>query len=116
MYLCTGNLLVKTLHFHCRGQGLVPVQGTKIMHAMVNGQEKKREREREIIQYWLPWWLRQQRIRLQSKRSRFDPWIGKIPRRKEWQATPVFLPGEFHGQRNLVGYSPWGHKESDSTE
>ena len=46
MYLCTGNLLVKTLHFHCRGQGLVPVQGTKIMHAMVNGQEKKRERER----------------------------------------------------------------------
>ena len=34
----------------------------------------------------------------------------------KWQPTPVFLPGEFHGQRNLAGYSPWGHKESDTTE
>ena len=34
----------------------------------------------------------------------------------EWQPTPVFLPGKFHGQRSLVGYSPWGHKESDMTE
>ena len=34
----------------------------------------------------------------------------------EWQPTPVFLPGEFHGQRSLAGYSPWGHKESDMTE
>ena len=40
---------------------------------------------------------------------------GKIPWR-EWQPTPVFLPGEFHGQRSLVGYSPWGLKESDMTE
>ena len=36
--------------------------------------------------------------------------------RRKWQPTPVFLPGEFHGQRSLVGYSPWGHKESDTTE
>ena len=36
--------------------------------------------------------------------------------RKEWQSTPVFLPGEFHGQRSLVGYSPWGCKELDMTE
>ena len=36
--------------------------------------------------------------------------------RREWQPTPVFLPGEFHGQRNLAGYSLWGHKESDMTE
>ena len=35
---------------------------------------------------------------------------------REWQPTPVFLPGEFHGQRSLAGYSPWGHKESDTTE
>ena len=40
----------------------------------------------------------------------------KIPLRRKWQPTPVFLPGEFHGQRNLVGYSPWGRKESDTTE
>ena len=37
------------------------------------------------------------------------------PLEKEWQPTPVFLPGEFHGQRSLVGYSPWGRKESDVT-
>ena len=36
--------------------------------------------------------------------------------RRKWQLTPAFLPGEFHGQRNLVGYSPWGHKESAMTE
>ena len=43
-------------------------------------------------------------------------WIGKIPWRREWPPTPVFLPGEFHGQRSLEGYSPWGHKELDTTE
>ena len=43
-------------------------------------------------------------------------WVGKIPWRREWQPTPVFLPGEAHGQRNLEGYSPWGCKELDTTE
>ena len=45
----------------------------------------------------------------------FDPWVGKIPWRRKWQPTPVFLPGKCHGQRSLVGYSPWGCKESDMT-
>ena len=45
-----------------------------------------------------------------------DPWVRKIPWRREWQPTPVFLPGESHGQSSLVGYSPWGHKELDMTE
>ena len=49
-------------------------------------------------------------------RSGFDPWVGKIPWRREWQLTLVFLPGEFHEERSLVGYSPQGHKESDTTE
>jgi len=49
-------------------------------------------------------------------RPRFDPWVRDIPRRREWQPTPVFLPGEFHGQRSLVGYSSWGCKESDTSE
>ena len=40
----------------------------------------------------------------------FDPWVGKIPWRRKRQPTSVFLPGEFHGQRSLVGYSPWGHE------
>ena len=44
------------------------------------------------------------------------PGSGRIPWRREWQPTPVFLPGGFHGQRRLVGYSPWGCKESDLTE
>ena len=42
--------------------------------------------------------------------------MGKIPWRRTWQPTPAFLPGEFHGQRSLAGYSPWGRKESDMTE
>ena len=50
------------------------------------------------------------------KRHGFDPWVGKIPWRRAQQPTPVFLPGEFHGQRNLVGYSPWGRKELDIIE
>ena len=50
------------------------------------------------------------------KRRRFNPWIGKIPWRRAWQPTPVFLPGESLGERSLVGYSPYGHKESDVTE
>ena len=50
------------------------------------------------------------------ERSRFHPWVGKIPRRRAWQLTLVFLPGKSHGQRSLVGYCPWGHKESDMTE
>ena len=40
----------------------------------------------------------------------FSPWVGKIPWRRKWQLTPVFLPGESHGQRSLVGYSLWSHK------
>ena len=61
-------------------------------------------------------WLRQQRICLKCRRPRFDPWVGKIPWRRKWQPTPGLLPGKSHRQRNLVDYSPWGHKESDTTE
>ena len=46
----------------------------------------------------------------------FDPWVGKIPWRRKWQPTPGLLPGKFHGLRSQVGYSPWGRKESDTTE
>ena len=45
-----------------------------------------------------------------------NPWVGKISWKRKWQPTPVFLPGKSHGWRNLVGYSPRGHKESDMTE
>ena len=46
----------------------------------------------------------------------FSLWVGRIPWRREWQPTPVFLPGESRGQRSLEGYNEWGHKESDMTE
>ena len=51
-----------------------------------------------------------------AERRGFDPWVGKTPWKRAWQTTPVLLPGESHGQRSLVGYSPWGWKESDTTE
>ena len=56
------------------------------------------------------------------QRLGFDPWIGKIPWRRKshwrgkWQPTPIFLPGQFHGQRSLEGYNPKGCKELDMTE
>ena len=53
---------------------------------------------------------------LQARRPEYNSWVGKIPWRRKWQPTPVFLPGESHGRRSLVGYSPQGHKESHTTE
>ena len=61
---------------------------------------------------WIRWW----RICLQCRRPGFDPWVRKIPWRREWLSTPVFFPGESHGQGSLVGYSSWGRKEMDLTE
>ena len=60
---------------------------------------------------WLPWWLRLSGICPQCKGPGFDLWVRKIPWRREWQSTPLFLPRESHGQRSQAGYSSWGHKE-----
>ena len=48
--------------------------------------------------------------------TRVQARVDKMPQRREWQPTPVFFPGEFRGQRSQAGYSPWGHKELDTTE
>ena len=56
------------------------------------------------------------RICLQCRGPRFNPWVLNIPWRREWLPIPVFLTGEFHGQRNLAGYGPWDCRESDTTE
>ena len=64
-------------------------------------------------------WLSDKEFPCQCRRYRkcgFDPWVGKIPCSKKRQPTPVFLPGEFHGQRSLASYNPWGRKESDTTK
>ena len=58
----------------------------------------------------LLWWLCGKESTCQCKRHRFDPWVGKIPWRRKWQPTPLFLSGKSHEQRSLVGYCPWGHK------
>ena len=65
---------------------------------------------------WVPLVAQMIRICLQCRRPGFNPWVGKISWRREWLPTPVFLPGESYGERSLVGYSPWGHKELDTTE
>ena len=64
----------------------------------------------------LPWWLGSKESPRQCRRHGFDPWIRKIPCRRKWEPTPVFLPGKSHGQGSLAGYSPGGHKESGTTE
>ena len=64
---------------------------------------------------WLPRCLSSKESTCWYRRPRFNPWLGKIPWRREWLPIPVFLPGESHGQRSLVGYSSWGRKESDMT-
>ena len=62
----------------------------------------------------LPRWISGKEPACQSRRCRFDPWVGKILWRRKWQPTPIFLPGEDHGQRSLAGYSPWDHRELDT--
>ena len=53
------------------------------------------------------WWLRQYTVHPQCRRPGFDSWVRKIPWKRKWKPTPVYFPGEFHGQKSLVGYSPW---------
>ena len=64
----------------------------------------------------LPWWLSGKESAWQYRRCRFDSWVRKIPWRRKWQSTPALLPGKSHGQRSLIGYSPWGRNESNTTE
>ena len=66
----------------------------------------------------LPRWLSGKESACQCRRCKryvFDPWVRKIPWRRKWHPTPVFLPGKSHGRRSLAGNSPWAHKESHST-
>ena len=64
----------------------------------------------------IPRWHSGKEYTCQCRRHGFNPWVGKIPWSRKWQPTTIFLPGKFHGQQNLVGYSPWGCKELDMTE
>ena len=55
-------------------------------------------------------------VNQKTQETRFDLWVGNIPWRRSWQFTLIPLPGESHGKRNLAGYSPWGHRQSDTAE
>ena len=62
--------------------------------------------------HWASWWLSGKESACWYRRCGFDTWVRKIPWRRKWQPTLVFLPGKFHGQRSLAGYSPWGQKRT----
>ena len=68
-----------------------------------------------ILEIGLPWWHSGKEPNCQCRKHRFDPWVGKIPWKRKWQPSPVFLPGKSQGQRSLAGYSPWGHQRLDTT-
>ena len=79
-----------------------------------------------LMGFWVVstyWWVSQVALLVKNLpastgniRQGFNLWLRKIPWRRAWQPTPVFLPRESHGQRGLVGYSSWGPKELDKTE
>ena len=71
------------------------------------------------LQFWVKLpsrWLSAKEFACQCKRVMFNPWFEKIPWRRKWQSTLVFLPGKSHGQRSLAGYNSWGYKEVEITE
>ena len=78
--------------------------------ATVHGVSKELDKTEQHFTFE-PQWLSSKRIYLQYRRLRFDPWVGKIPWRRKWQPTPVFLPRKSYEQRRLVDYSPQGSKE-----
>ena len=59
-----------------------------------------------MVDIGLRCWLSGKESACQCRRRGFDPWVRKIPWRRNWQSTPVFLSGKSHGQRSLAGYSP----------
>ena len=73
--------------------------------------KKKKKKKKKLLNEWMD-----ESVCLQCGRPGFHPWVGKIPWRRKLQPIPVFLPGESHGWKSLVGYSPRRRKESDTTE
>ena len=69
----------------------------------------------QLSNFHFPWWVSGKESAYHCRRCKFDSCVGKIPWRKKWQPTPVLLPGKSHGQRSLVGYSPWVTKQLDMT-
>ena len=96
---------------------LVPIISMKYYTYM----QMKQQQQRAVcgLSYRLPRWISGKEPACQHRRHNscsFNPWVGNIPWSRAWQSTPVFVPGESHGQKGLVGYSPRDRKELDTTE
>ena len=91
-------------------------QSSALNHYSLIQEFISKTKEKILLRTKVPGGSDGKRICLQYGRPRFDHWVCKIPWGREWQPTPVFLPGESHGQRSLADYSPWGHKDLDTTE
>ena len=90
-------------------------QGRGAWWAAVHWVAQSRTRLKRLSSSSNPRWCRAKESNA-GDRSAFDPWVRKIPWSRKWQTTPIVLPGKFHGQRSLLGYSPWVRKELDMTE
>ena len=95
--------------------------GSRSLVATVHGVAKSRTRLSDFpslhnVAEGLPWWLSSKEPACQYRRCRFNPCVRKIPWRRKWHPTPVFLPVKSHGQRSLAGYSAWSWKEWVTTE
>ena len=114
-------ILLSSLSSHCSSvtQESTPIHTKYISRYQQrkvdwNDQKQKsclRHRSLNAVTLWflgLPWWLSGNKSACQWRRRGFNPWSRKIPWERKWQLTPIFLPGKSHGQRSLVGYSPWG--------
>ena len=100
------SLAVQRLRLHAstaEGTGLIPGQGAETCHACAVQKKKKKLKRGQPVYKWLSGkesvcqWRR-------HRRHRFSSWVRKIPWRRKWQPTPVFLPGKSHGQWSLEGY------------
>ena len=95
------------------------VSTEKTMHYMIllnTNSQKKKKGKAKLPSQGFPGGKESSCKFLRCGRCGFSSWVRKIPWRRKQQLTPLFLPGKFHGQRSLVGYSPWGHKQSNTTE
>ena len=105
---CNGQRMIAQLHMLlCFGTLVGAILGTSwlLLHCEFSAWGY-------CILCWASSKLSSRRIHLWCRRHRFNPWVWKIPWRRKWQPTPVILPIKSHGQRNLAGCSPWGHKRA----
>ena len=103
----------------CESLGVDSFLFTRSVHSLIESQVLLEPLLGSCSRYGLPKWHSGEESACQSRRHKrcgFDPWVEKIHWRWEWKPTPIFLPGEFHGQRSLADYSSWSLKELDMTE